>query len=166
MTEQNEEGSGEIDPQIQFQMAVEVNVHEVVGFIRGLNEEQMKQLRMIFVRLSHEPELAPYYIGILSTELDHQYGVCLGCGRKHGEEIEELLSDLTMNDSAQSWSNFVRTMPDETVNQLNEYHLTLVKQSWPKVVCTGCGMGYESLKDRMLRGPDECSGCHQKAKFG
>jgi hypothetical protein len=34
------------------------------------------------------------------------------------------------------------------------------------VECKGCGLVYVSLADRMLRAPDECHGCHEKAKHG
>lgn len=35
-----------------------------------------------------------------------------------------------------------------------------------KVVCNGCGLEYVSLADRMLRPPDGCHGCHEKARWG
>lgn len=34
------------------------------------------------------------------------------------------------------------------------------------LACAGCGQVYPSLEDRMLRNPDDCSGCKQKSAWG
>lgn len=36
----------------------------------------------------------------------------------------------------------------------------------PEVTCNGCGLQYPSLRDRMLKGPDDCHGCHLKSSNG
>ncbi len=33
-------------------------------------------------------------------------------------------------------------------------------------VCKNCGQRYPSLQDRILKAPDDCSGCHSKSRWG
>lgn len=37
---------------------------------------------------------------------------------------------------------------------------------FPKVKCRGCGLEYPSLRDRMMKRPDGCGGCHIKSAHG
>lgn len=70
-----------------------------------------------------------------------------------------------------------RELTDEEVHNMEVYHLDDLRdeesQELLGFVCTGiegstegCGMQYPSIEDRMLKPPEECSGCFIKAAHG
>lgn len=61
-------------------------------------------------------------------------------------------------------------LPVGIIEKMSEYNLDdLRDQDTGQIlgfICLNCGMKYGSLDDRMLKAPDDCSGCHQKAAWG
>ena len=58
----------------------------------------------------------------------------------------------------------------EHLAKMNEYNLDDLRDEDSGIIlgfiCTNCGMRYQSIEDRMLREPDECTGCQQKSAWG
>jgi len=120
-----------------------------------------------------------YYYGVISVELE-KFGICLACGKKHDEALQELLSDPNtpkiiqvnnpdaINASDQSWSNFLLTLKTEDMLLLQDYGVDLVHQEFPKVKCRNCGMDYPSIQERMKTPQkiDGCQGCQHKEGWG
>lgn len=49
---------------------------------------------------------------------------------------------------------------------MGDYNVEPAADDPEGVVCKGCGLFYKSLVDRMIKGPDNCHGCIEKAKWG
>lgn len=71
--------------------------HLAARVLHSLDEEQCRALCSILKSIraagnyaSAEAATASFYIGILTSRLHDEFGVCLACGRKHDEEIAKL----------------------------------------------------------------------------
>lgn len=67
--------------------------HTIASFFKSLSEEQLVGARMVLGNIfaSGDPAAqATFYQGVVVAELD-EYGHCMGCWEKHGEELKELL---------------------------------------------------------------------------
>lgn len=148
----------------QFHMQTEQTAHDVRDFFASLDESQLRILRGLIRVMDGNSSACGYYSGVCSTTLATRFGVCLGCGRKHDEELAEMSGQPIP--TQQNWADFVAGLPSELLQNLSDYHLNLLPGRWPTVACARCGIQYVSVEDRMLRKPDECSGCVQKAKWG
>lgn len=133
-------------------MHSEQNAHEVQEFFSSLDEQQLKNLRGLIKVIEMNESAGGYYAGIIGGELLHRFGVCMACGKKHDEELKRMAGE------GPSEKRDEATLRDE-------YRVILTGVG-EQVQCTDCGLIYSSLEDRMLRKPDECSGCEQKAKWG
>lgn len=47
-----------------------------------------------------------------------------------------------------------------------QYNVKQKEPGKPEVICQGCGLEYVSLADRMVKRPDDCHGCQEKARWG
>lgn len=147
----------------QHMMVTEQNAHDVRDLFESLDESQLRVFRGILRIVDENPGAASYYAGVVSTQLSFRFGVCLGCGRKHDEELKDMATESGV---PKTWTDIAATLDTETLENLHKYHLNVIPNEWPRVVCAKCGKTYVSLEDRMLREPDDCSGCHEKEMWG
>jgi len=132
-------------------MQGEASRHHLLNFLDSLTEEQLKDLRGI-MRLAHEEQdFSLYVMGVTNHVLTTTFGYCIVCNVKH----EQVIEDFDLPDPPTD-----ETDPETLMEQ---YNLIAVGEGFK---CSKCGMTYVSLKDRMLRAPDECSGCIQTTKWG
>ena len=166
--------------QQHHQMVSEQTAHDVVNFIKKLGEHELMLLRGLVNALAMGSDSTHgYYYGVISVELE-KFGICLACGKKHDEALQELLSDPNtpkiiqinnpdaINASDQSWSNFLIGLTSDDIILLNDYGVDLVRQEFPKVKCKNCGMDYPSIQERMKTPQkiDGCQGCQHKEGWG
>ena len=80
------------------------------------------------------------------------------------EKAEKNLFDLSHSEGG------LNDLTPEQLKQMEEYNLDDLRddETFKLVgfICKGCGLRYESIKDRMLRPVDWCHGCHLKAAHG
>ncbi len=75
------------------QMLSDQTAHDVVAFIKRLDEHDLMLLRGLVNALAMGTETTHgYYFGLMSVELE-KFGICLACGKKHDEQLKELLGD-------------------------------------------------------------------------
>jgi hypothetical protein len=74
-----------------------------------------------------------------------------------------------------TWSEQDANLPDEVYQHINsvldQYKLTIVSiegspEGRGQYMCRRCSSIYQSLTDRMLKGPDDCAGCHHLEAHG
>lgn len=160
----------ELPPELQaaldhHRMHSEQSAHDSRDFLESLDEEQLRILRGMIRVIDLNESAGSYYAGIVSAILSQKFHVCLGCGKKHDEELKDMAGE-GKTDDATSWADFVRSLDNETLTELKTYGVQPVTGEWPQVRCENCGRLYPSLEDRKLNKPDECGGCQQIAKWG
>ena len=168
---------GEVPPEVQrqlekqmahHQMHEDSYQHEVVNFIRGLDESGLRTLKGMITGIDQSETQGVLLIGYILSQLEARYSLCFACGKDH----EAMLTDLSGQKEPKvikknvHWSEFVKSLPAGIIARLEEYHLDLIPDQWPVVACNKCGLEYQSLEDRMVKAPDECHGCQQKAAWG
>lgn len=141
----------------------EARRHQLVHWLEERNEEDLLIVRAILM-MGEEPRSAHAFIaGLLTYILQDRFGYCAACGENHDkaakDEMEEMSKDVP-------WADFISKLPDEFTAQLNEHHMELIPGEFPKVKCARCGMPYPNLADRMMKGPDDCPGCQDQARWG
>lgn len=127
------------------------------SFLRDLQPSQLGTLMdmLSLCDTKNGRKFLHHQIGVISTLQTVIHGCC-GCGEDHDEAIIREEKDLL--ESEREAENNKATMI--------EYGL--IRKDDGKLYCKGCGQGYVSLDDRMLRspGPAGCGSCQQKAKWG
>lgn len=188
MTENYHGPFGNMDEVMQHrrdheQMA-QVARHQLRRLFTELSEGQLRSLNDLLHMLSSSeaeaPRVAAYYHGLGTASLEARFGVCTACDSNpcaHDQAIQGLLPPVAAPGSTEP----PRGIPDVKVGEsgmllvdqqmkMLDYNLDDLREEGTNkllgFVCNGCGMRYPSIEDRMLKQPDDCSGCHQKAKFG
>lgn len=143
--------------------------HAVQRMFDELSREHLETLRQILHNLTMSGStLAAYYEGQVATSLHTRFNVCSGCGVNHDEQAEDLhqpgpdgtvqtvivAGDLTHEDLTNMEKYNLDDLREEDTNRLLGF------------VCKGCGLKYSSIEDRMVKEPDECHGCQEKARWG
>jgi hypothetical protein len=152
---------------------MDASAHRGVSFFDSLTEEQLFTLRGLINAMASQPESAlPYYMGVVSSHLQHRFGVCPACSKKHDDEINKLID----TGRAEMSHGQADTDAEDLVGQAYAWGVDFVglEPGQEPVVntpvqCTQrCGATWINLADRMLAkpGPSGCPGCQQKAKFG
>ena len=84
----------EVRQMIEHQrMHAEANAHATLDFLRSLDEEQLRAFRGVLSAVNVTDDTVPYYMGLVGGMLHEKYGVCLGCGLKHDEELKNLTGE-------------------------------------------------------------------------
>lgn len=71
-------------------MHAEENAHTTLRFLRSLDEEQLRAFRGVLSAVSVTDDTVPYYMGLVGGLLHEKFGVCLGCGNKHDDELAHM----------------------------------------------------------------------------
>jgi hypothetical protein len=171
-------------------LEAQVTRNEVDRFMDELPLDDLVTLRVIIRHVATDPSNYGFFDGIIYTRLRKE-GRCTTCGGPdHDHEAleslnsdegntgeiykdvpgltaaAEKLKDLPTVDAIMAESG----LSVEDYTHMTEYDLDDLRDSETGellgFVCTRCGMVYPSIADRMLRRPDECSGCFRKAGHG
>lgn len=151
---------------------------EIMRLFDELSKDGLRTLTQIFTLLGRaDPGLVHYFEGLGVAHMTLKFGVCVSCGEDHDAQLNADNAPTT----AGSFADTEKQAPadQDAMSQAVSYALTasnleaLFKeynvqptQQYPQVACGNCGQPYSSLEDRMLKKPGDCSGCHQKAKWG
>lgn len=137
--------------------------HRVMNFIHSLSSDDLETFG-IMTSMFADPEMghviANQYLGLVSTVQHFKFSRCV-CGADHGDPTLAAAHD-TERLEAELANNVVLAHNSDPV--MIEYRLEM--RADRKFYCKGCGHQYVSLEDRMLRRPDDCSGCHMKSMHG
>jgi hypothetical protein len=164
--------------------------HAVYRLFEELNEDQIETLARLLRGVAGDESMASYYIGILAAQSARRTGNCLACGRNH-EADAHALADGSAGPGVDTDTSEPASAPQQPpmdggnpyvpgtmgamIENAVKYHVEPVDEGGyhGKMRCTGisgsngpCGIIYQSLEDRMLRGPEVCSGCFAKAGQG
>jgi hypothetical protein len=159
------------------QMATESVTHSILSFIENLNEDQLDTMSSILLSVGGENGdlLGAQLNGMIRQIVKFRYGRCQ-CGKRH-----ESLDGISLDGTAVRPEPVVNAGPveppqpadplillaaasEKEVSLLKQYNL--YKHSSGKLTCVGCGLEYISLRDRMVKEPDDCHGCKLKAGHG
>jgi hypothetical protein len=159
---------GTFDPSAMV-MQRAANFHEVQEFLNSLNREQLGTLEMLLFSACADGGhlVAAAHHGMVKQILQMKFNVCT-CGMEH-ESAEDLLTGqpVTEQPTATVPPSESLLLPKRkgATELLEEYNLE-VRPGDGAIVCKSCGLWYASLQDRMLKGPDDCHGCHLKSAQG
>lgn len=177
------------------QMANESATHGIISFIESLNEDHLDTMSMLLLSVNGEGGdlLGAQLNGMIRQIMKFKYGRCQ-CGKRHesldGISLEETAVKPAANETKlrDDFSGAQTSWPEgyESVAQpspepadplivlaaaaekefdlLKQYNL--YKHSSGKLTCIGCGLEYISLRDRMVKEPNDCHGCQLKAGHG
>lgn len=153
------------------QLTHQSRAHEINDFLQSLSKEQLDTLRMLVISMA-DPDsghiLAAQHHGMIVQIMALKHAVCV-CGVEH-ESAESLLAPTAVPatdvDQLDTWEGR-RINPDHPSGAalMAEYRLE-ARPGFNVLFCTGCGMQYSSLRDRMIKDPDDCHGCHLKSAQG
>lgn len=164
-------------------MSKEADAHQLYGFISGLSVDDTRSLRAILRAAQNDSHVAAYYDGVLSILLAQKEELCWACGKNHDADLSSLLDDATqpvptpdstpepkqaLVDAPNGEVAVVEFTTDQVLEDASRYGVEFIGPVGPNcpVKCVGCGLKSISLADRMLRSPDDCHGCIEKAKWG
>lgn len=142
------------------------------GFMDELNEEQLATFNEMMNVVSGNEAYAHFLLGASTTILRVKFGSC-PCGEDHSSPAHPLIEQTRAEMGVQvpvqvpvKVEHAVAPVLSVDEDLMKEY--TLAPNNHGTLSCTGCGMDYQSLDDRMLRnpGPDGCSGCQYKSGHG
>lgn len=127
-------------------------------FIEELSSDDLGTFNEILLTMLHMQDPTSYINflhGNCNAILRLKHNAC-ACGIDHGRD--QLEAEKAKLDAEREAENDLPAM--------KEYGL--VRKSDGKLYCTGCGIEYQSLDDRMLRPPgvNGCGSCQQKAAWG
>lgn len=148
----------------QMQMERVSNMHRIQGMLGGMGKDDLDVLKMLFSSMCGEDGqiVAAQYVGMVKQILIIKHDVC-ACGGDH-ETAEDLLKEDAASNLQQVMANEVPDGPSGAT-LMYVYRLE-IRPSDGAIVCRDCGLWYTSLKDRMLKEPDDCHGCHMKSAQG
>ena len=153
------------------QMHHNSTLHSLYGMFEDIKIEHLEQIKLIFHNLGDSPQALGYWEGVISSVIARRKDICIACGVNH----EAQLQDMIAAQQAQPAATDEQVAAAQRHAQMIEYHVLPVLDGRPDgtVYCTGifpdnvpCGMTYPNLADRMVKRPDECSGCFTRAGQG
>lgn len=155
--------------------------HDVHGFLKELDKEQLLTLRALVHGVSGDPAASAFFVGVITALLD-AHGVC-PCGADHDAELAEVAGGeqpagepatseptrLIGADTEVMSTEVKPPYPEPTVQErakMDEYGLDYM--AGQGFFCKNCGQRYVSIEDRMLKPPggEGCGGCITKSKWG
>lgn len=160
--------------------------HRVTELFESLDAEEGITLKQILYNtLNDSGAFAGMMIGQLGKVLERNHNICAGCGVNHEEELQQMnIPKEPLVVEPEETQEVIVENPNEFTDEqranMAKYHLDDAWREDPDrarligFICTGidggprggCGMIYPSIEDRMLRNPEECTGCFTKAAHG
>jgi hypothetical protein len=170
-------------------LEAQVTRNEVDRLMDELSIEDLVTFRTVMRYVASDPSAYNFFDGVIYSRLRRE-GRCTSCGGPdHDHEAFEGLTEDDedeLNPAEKAWKEAgkmaVEVLPtidavmaesglsvDDYTN-MTTYNLDDLRDADTGdllgFVCLNCGMTYPSIADRMLRAPDECSGCFRKAGHG
>jgi hypothetical protein len=149
--------------------------HEVHFWIEALDKAGLTNLGMILHAAISSPGYGTQVIGMIEGELRHRFGRCYVCGEDHDAEknrsVEQTAKEMgvpipgTPFHTGDTEAFDALNIPERTFVQYMElckkYNVTSAVEQNMQVFCKTCNMPYPDLDDRMIKEPDDCSGCQE-----
>lgn len=159
------------------QMQMDEFRHAHQRLFEELNEDQLMALKHMFhfIVESSASILAAQWDGEAAHALKARFNICMTCGVNHDKEVQAPEEPPRKEDTLLPMFAWELSKKDKELMEL--YHLDDLRiEGTDELVgfaCTGingmsgpCGVTYPSIADRMLKGPEECSGCFIKMGHG
>lgn len=168
-----------------------LRTRQLEDFLSRMTHDDIELLGGLFIQSARDSEQAMYLAGMLVGYQHKRDGSCLGCGKIHddlGDAIHSILDkgkpipqdqinkidwDGSDKDGEVHVDEMVLLFTEKQYDKLcAEYRVNPIELDKDKpfhemrVLCSGCGMQYPHLQDRMIKPPEECSGCMVKAAHG
>lgn len=157
----------------QHMLAIQTGEHELRDFYDSLTKDQLDTMLGIlsaFTDSNIGQQNAAMHLGRVRQLLYSKFNVC-PCNQDHGV-VEDLLRNeaiggsTLVKDARDALASVTRKPLAKEVDLLREYNVRKTDATDREVQCIGCGLRYISLSDRMIKGPDDCHGCHIKSSQG
>lgn len=151
-------------------MAHDSAVHGILSFLDEMTKDQLEQLGMLIFAITSDDNgalLGAQYLGMIKQLARFKYGLC-ACGREH----EDILSgnphepESRVIDLLRETEDSDPSETSETAAELRMKYKVVLGENGRSVTCVNCGLKYISLRDRMMKEPDDCHGCQLKAGHG
>lgn len=139
----------------------------VARLFRELSADHLDTLALMFGLMANTPNAATFYEGFARAILAERHDRWPGWGEDEKAPITvSITSDGITAEVNSNPLHDPAPAPANESDKLIEYGLT--REPNGRLSCTNCGVVYISLEDRMRRapGPEGCSGCIQKSKWG
>lgn len=163
----------------RHQMAIDDFRHGFQRLFSELDQDQLRTLRTMLHILSEQtPNLnASGWEGMISWELKARFNICVSCGVNHEEEFADPAASQKEEVTPDQPLPIFKEVEMTEQELMKQYHLDDLRiEGTGELVgfaCTGiygapgpCGMSYPSIQDRMLKDPEECSGCFRRMAQG
>jgi hypothetical protein len=159
-------------------MHAEQTAHDVRDFFEGLDEQQLRNLRGLFVVINNSPEATHYYMGLIGGYLALKYNVCIACSKNHDKDLEEMTGPggLPADEIYQPDPEVTEVVLRERKTRMLHWDVTpVLDNDWfGKVICTGPCKGAEGnatwasleAREEGKLGAGGCSFCMQKEAWG
>jgi hypothetical protein len=164
------------------QMALDEFRHSFQRLFDELDKDQLRTFATMLnlVVNATGSVLAASWEGMALQSLKTRYNVCIACGVNHDEEVHvpPKAAEVGPEQKAQEADiPLPLAFTEQDHENMKKYHLDDVYDSDTKeflyFVCTGikgmkgpCGVTYPTIQDRMLNGPEHCSGCFARMSQG
>lgn len=167
--------------------------HRVEGFVYGLDQDGLFALSLLLDQvLASGKRGTMFWSGQVTALLQDRHNVCAIHGVDHDAEALASLhaegstgtgdtptygpEDLARDMDAAAASLVAERVPEKMIDRINanlevvgqqmdDYRLTF-NEDTERFYCSDCGYMYPTIEDRMLKAPDDCPGCHQRAGQG
>lgn len=165
-------GGGDIPDEVREelerrQMEALDEQNQMWDFLLTLPPEQLMLIQNLCVSAIHDKTYVHRLLGIITGIFRLQHGDrCGGCGKNHDADIlDEAANELQAegNDTKQADLQEA-SLKDAHDAAMFAYNLEGAQNNM--VRCKGCGLIYPSLEDRMMRGVNDCHGCHIRSAHG
>lgn len=127
------------------QMEADLSHIRINDFVSRLSLDDKKTLSGFLAACVDSDHLGLYHLGRLSVLIEQEseqvIPTCPVCLASHGDA-------------------------NEGHKLMLKYKVNAINPDEPQVRCSNCGQVYSSLKDRMIKEPDDCEGCLHKARWG
>lgn len=174
MYSDNEEDNPFLSQQQEAQKAAEIAQHELRlrhdRFMEELSKDQLGTFsEMLHIIIANEG-YAHFLVGCSTTIMRLKHDSC-ACGKDHNAANSQILDQTRAEMNIPTQADRSTTPPVTVALAVDEglmKEYMLAPNDHGTLSCTGCGMDYQSLDDRMLRNPgmDGCSGCQYKSGHG
>lgn len=129
-----------------------------------ITPDHLATLIELLGHFGRNPALVPYHEGLAAAIMKEKHHRCT-CGEDHDFEALET-ERLKLEEERKNPPVTVDGASLVDMDALAMATYRLIKDVTGAIKCKDCGMEYQSLDDRMVKRPDDCSGCKQKAAWG
>lgn len=167
----------ELKQQLQLQRMESTAIqHQVRSLFRELDKDNLVALGNLLGMIAgaeDSSDSASYYYGMTTSAVDVRFDVCATHGFNHEDDEMKKLTGETVESSGPEPSTPPRDseshmawMNGKNMTELMQEYRLKINEKDSKLYCRDCGMEYQSVKDRMVKSPDDCPGCFIKAAHG